>query len=209
MNNKLPVVFYIPNIVGYVRFVLILMALYFMVEKPLFTFFLCVSSVSMDALDGFLARRLNQSSKLGTILDYALDRATVAAFFFGLGTIYPKYLVVFVICMALDIVSHFFHLKSVEIQGKPNHKHIGANEPLLIRIYYLNKFNLTTICIMHDLFLGSLFLHHSTPNLIVKSLILISCPGFLLKTAIHATKIIRSSQILIANEESTKTQYET
>ncbi len=194
------ILLYWPNLVGYLRIVLLIAGLAIVLKAPLLGFFILLTSGLMDALDGFLARTLKQSSKFGAILDYALDRATVASFFVLLCIAYPTYWLLFNSLLSLDIMSHLFHLIASHAQKKKSHKEISQQEPLLLRLYYANRFNLTTTCLMHDLFLGFLFLHAYFPLLSVKLLALVMFPGFLFKTLIHIAKVIRSSHILIDAE---------
>ena len=71
-------IYTIPNIITFIRIFLIPIILYLLFsENPnivlIAGFLFIISSVS-DYFDGYLARTLNQSSKLGTLLDPIADK---------------------------------------------------------------------------------------------------------------------------------------
>lgn len=58
------VVFYAPNVIGYVRVILAILAFYHSASPVHFLFFYCTSYL-LDALDGYAARVLSQSTHDG------------------------------------------------------------------------------------------------------------------------------------------------
>ena len=66
---------YVPNLIGYVRIILTLSCLWTHEKYPLLTFLLYATSVTLDWFDGIYARKLNQCSKFGTMLDIITDKA--------------------------------------------------------------------------------------------------------------------------------------
>ena len=76
-------IYTIPNIITFIRIILIPIILYLLFsENPnivlIAGLLFIVSSVS-DYFDGYLARTLNQSSKLGTLLDPIADKLLIAS----------------------------------------------------------------------------------------------------------------------------------
>ncbi|XP_038053739.1 uncharacterized protein LOC119726211 [Patiria miniata] len=70
--SNLNIYFYVPNIIGYVRLLLLLLAWFCLRYPPWFiTFYL--SSFFLDFVDGAVARRLHQTSAFGAWLDVAID----------------------------------------------------------------------------------------------------------------------------------------
>ncbi|KAK8380425.1 hypothetical protein O3P69_016776 [Scylla paramamosain] len=67
------VLFYIPNIIGYVRLCLLLLAFCFLSSSPVWFVNLYIASIVLDAFDGFVARKLQQCSLFGAWLDVVLD----------------------------------------------------------------------------------------------------------------------------------------
>jgi len=68
-----------------------------------------------DVVDGWVARRFNQSSAYGGILDMVTDRVSTAGFLCMLSTLYVKYAFYFSMLVVLDIASHWFHMASVSL----------------------------------------------------------------------------------------------
>lgn len=66
------VLFYVPNIVGYIRLSLLVASLVAF-DWPLVFLALFGISVLLDGLDGYLARKLNQTSAFGAWFDVLID----------------------------------------------------------------------------------------------------------------------------------------
>ena len=65
---RLPVILYIPNILGYIRMFLAMLGLCHVQTSPSTSICLWVFSSFLDMIDGYLARKLNQCSKLGILV---------------------------------------------------------------------------------------------------------------------------------------------
>jgi len=76
----------IPNAISVVRLlgVPLFLWLILVAEADLWAFVVLVLGGASDWLDGYLARRLNQSSRVGEILDPLIDRLYIAAILLGL-----------------------------------------------------------------------------------------------------------------------------
>ncbi|MBQ1815142.1 MAG: CDP-alcohol phosphatidyltransferase family protein [Ruminococcus sp.] len=86
---KLPDLFTIPNFLTYLRFILIAPFMYFFLNEKFVAAAICIGISGLtDCFDGMLARRLNQVTSLGKILDPIADKLTLFAV---------------VICMAIQI----------------------------------------------------------------------------------------------------------
>ncbi len=70
------IIFNIPNSIGYFRLFLLFLCTLFYSENPWISFYLYVFSVSLDFIDGFIARKLNQCTKFGEWLDQMTDSFT-------------------------------------------------------------------------------------------------------------------------------------
>ncbi|KAB7504536.1 CDP-diacylglycerol--inositol 3-phosphatidyltransferase 1, partial [Armadillidium nasatum] len=66
------ILFYAPNIIGYLRIALLCTAFY-NYSSSVFFLLLYSSSVILDAVDGCVARRFNQTSSFGAWLDVIID----------------------------------------------------------------------------------------------------------------------------------------
>lgn len=109
-------VFTIPNIISFIRILLIVpFIIFFLMGKYLIAFSFIVLSGISDCLDGFLARKLNQISNLGKLLDPVADKLTVVAVVICLGVLIPKIMPIAVILACKDIlmlIGGFYLLKN-------------------------------------------------------------------------------------------------
>ncbi|RLP72604.1 CDP-diacylglycerol--glycerol-3-phosphate 3-phosphatidyltransferase [Mycetocola manganoxydans] len=97
----------VPNILSFLRLALVPVFLILLVEgQDLIALAVLALSGVTDFLDGFLARRLNQVSKLGQLLDPAADRLYIFAALLGLGwrELIPLWLVVVIIARDVMLV---------------------------------------------------------------------------------------------------------
>lgn len=73
-------IFTIPNILSYIRIILIVpFVILFIKENYLWAAVCLIASALSDCVDGFLARKLNQITKLGKMLDPIADKLTLLA----------------------------------------------------------------------------------------------------------------------------------
>ncbi|MEM9507319.1 MAG: CDP-alcohol phosphatidyltransferase family protein, partial [Cyanobacteria bacterium P01_E01_bin.35] len=135
------VLLYIPNIIGYVRFLFYLVSFIFHSwgNWQLCLTFYAVAFV-LDEFDGRAARAYNQSSNFGAALDMVADRSATAGLCLILALLYPDYLLVFIGAIALDISSHYYLIYATGILGKASHKDSSQwASNLLLKLYYGNK----------------------------------------------------------------------
>ena len=84
--NKFKQNFNIPNILSIMRIILIIPAVfYFLQDKYLNSALILGLSGITDMLDGMIARRLNQMTRLGSMLDPVADKLTLIAVVFCIG----------------------------------------------------------------------------------------------------------------------------
>jgi phosphatidylglycerophosphate synthase len=69
----LPVVLYVPNVLCYLRIILAYAGFFYSTTDPVLTVWIWIVSAFLDLFDGILARKLNQCSSLGILLDIAAD----------------------------------------------------------------------------------------------------------------------------------------
>lgn len=115
----------IPNIISVLRIVLVVPVVVLLFEREfvwaLLVFF--IAGVS-DGLDGYLAKRNNWVTRLGSILDPLADKALLMSSFIVLAwlELIPLWLVIIVICRDLIIVagSVVYHYLIGEFDMKPS-----------------------------------------------------------------------------------------
>ncbi|ESQ53102.1 hypothetical protein EUTSA_v10026160mg [Eutrema salsugineum] len=143
---KLSVYLYIPNIVGYMRVLLncIAFAVCFS-NKTLFSL-LYFFSFCCDAVDGWCARKFNQVSTFGAVLDMVTDRVSTACLLVILSQIYMPSLA-FLSLLALDIASHWLQMYSTFLSGKTSHKDVKDSTSWLFKLYYGNRMFMGYCCV--------------------------------------------------------------
>src|SRR3990167_5147863 len=104
-NSSLDVLYNFANLVGYVRVGILIILLFAFFNYPIFSATLYVTSLLLDGVDGYLARKLNQQSNFGAILDMVTDRTSVALLLIVLDIIYPGLFVFFTFLLLLDLAS--------------------------------------------------------------------------------------------------------
>ncbi|XP_043541283.1 CDP-diacylglycerol--inositol 3-phosphatidyltransferase [Chiloscyllium plagiosum] len=130
---------FVPNLIGYSRIILALIAFYFMLSDPVLATCLYLLSSLLDSLDGHAARLLNQCSKFGMMLDMLTDRCSTMCLLVNLSLLYPRYVFLFQLSMILDISSHWLHLHSAMMKGSSSHKKIDLSGNPILRVYYTNS----------------------------------------------------------------------
>lgn len=78
--NIVMVFLFVPNIIGYLRFLTLIACFFTYLTNPILTAVLYFISQGLDFVDGEAARHLNQCSRFGAVLDMTCDRAGDAAF---------------------------------------------------------------------------------------------------------------------------------
>lgn len=196
-DKHFPIYLYPSNIVDYFRLIFLFTGLFLIKVHPIFGVVCFISNLLLDALDGYLARRLNQVSSFGAILDYTIDRVSFATYVVILVTIYPNYLLLLCICLNLDLLSHFFHLQSCYALNKASHKDVTKDEPLILHIYY-KKVVLGATCLTHDLFFICLYLYAIYPTVGLGVFLCFMSVGVLFKTVVHITQITCAARNLLS-----------
>lgn len=105
-------------------------------------------SCLLDALDGVAARKFNQSTRFGAVLDMVTDRCTTTCLLVFLSTAKPAYSMVFQSLISLDLASHYVHMYATLAMGRSgqSHKDVSANANWLMNLYYTNKVSSHAIC---------------------------------------------------------------
>jgi CDP-diacylglycerol--inositol 3-phosphatidyltransferase len=151
---------YVPNLIGYVRFILYLASF---ISHSLGYWQLCIGLYAiafiLDEFDGRAARAYNQSSNFGAALDMVADRSATAGLCVILAQLYPDYLLAFIGAIALDISSHYYLIYATGIRGSASHKDSAqwSNNGLL-KLYYGNKSFMDLLILGNELFYLLLYL---------------------------------------------------
>lgn len=115
INAHSSAIFTIPNIISFTRILLIVpFIIFFLMGEYIVAFSFIVLSGISDCLDGFLARKLNQISDLGKLLDPVADKLTLVAVVICLGILIPKMMPIVVLLVFKDVlmlIGGFYLLK--------------------------------------------------------------------------------------------------
>lgn len=108
---------FIPNIIGYFRFAFLIASLFTYQNYPIQTILLYGFSQLFDMFDGMAARKFNQSTDFGAVLDMVCDRASDAVILAMLGSLYPEYSWLFYGDIILDLTSHWYQMYAALSSG--------------------------------------------------------------------------------------------
>ncbi|GER41158.1 CDP-diacylglycerol--glycerol-3-phosphate3-phosphatidyltransferase [Striga asiatica] len=155
--STLTVYLYVPNVIGYARIIMNCFAFAICFEnKRIFSILYFISFV-FDALDGWFARKLNQVSTFGAVLDMVTDRISTACLLVILSQVYrPGF--IFLSLLALDIASHWLQMYSSFLVGKSSHKDVKDSTSWLFRLYYGNRKFMGYCCVSCEVLYIVLFL---------------------------------------------------
>nr|NP_001187611.1 CDP-diacylglycerol--inositol 3-phosphatidyltransferase [Ictalurus punctatus]ADO28883.1 cdp-diacylglycerol--inositol 3-phosphatidyltransferase [Ictalurus punctatus] len=190
---------FVPNIIGYVRIILLFYACWYMTTDLARTMAAYLLSALLDAFDGHAARLLDQSTRFGAMLDMLSDRCATMCLLFTLGTFYPRWQFVFQLSARIDIASHWLHVHTSSQRGAASHKAICLDGNPLLRIYYTNRLVLFAMCAGNEIFYSMLYILYFTegPRVlglgVYRWLLCVSCPIALVKTCISLVHLYAAS----------------
>ncbi|KAF2194551.1 CDP-diacylglycerol-inositol 3-phosphatidyltransferas-like protein PIS [Zopfia rhizophila CBS 207.26] len=149
-----------PNLIGYSRVVLAVASLYYMPLHPRTCSLLYSVSCLLDALDGLAARKFEQSTKFGAVLDMVTDRCTTACLLVFLASAFPRWSILFQGLISLDLASHYMHMYATLSMGGSgqSHKKVDESRSWVLKMYYSNNKVLFTFCALNELFFIALYL---------------------------------------------------
>jgi len=124
---------YVPNLIGYSRVVLQLACFACALSRNRLAVVFYITAQFLDAVDGFAARMLNQTSQFGRVLDMVTDRASTTCLCMVLCHLYPGYIGGFTTLATLDLFSHWYHMHATLLLGGSSHK---DSDNWVVRLYY-------------------------------------------------------------------------
>lgn len=149
---------FVPNLIGYARVILAAISLYYMRDNPkMCTVLYCISCL-LDAFDGMFARRLDQSTRFGAVLDMVTDRCTTSCLLCFLTAAYPRCALLFQFLVTLDFSSHYIHMYSTLVSGSQSHKVVDSSRSRILNLYYTDTRVLFLFCACNEIFFVCLYL---------------------------------------------------
>ncbi|KAF2864991.1 CDP-alcohol phosphatidyltransferase-domain-containing protein [Massariosphaeria phaeospora] len=151
---------FFPNLIGYSRVVLAIFSLYYMPVHPRTCSLLYSISCLLDAVDGWAARKFEQSTKFGAVLDMVTDRCTTSCLLVFLASAFPRWSLVFQGLISLDLASHYMHMYATLSMGGSgqSHKKVDESRSWVLKQYYSNNKVLFTFCCLNEVFFIALYL---------------------------------------------------
>lgn len=145
---RLPVALYVPNLMGYARIWLAFWGLYEAAKsQPVTASWIWLTSASLDLWDGMLARKLNQCSQLGVLLDIAADNLLrscmwMAAVVANVET-YNQSPVVVLMAATFIITLEWMTMICTQLHATTSSEHwksCRTNDPWWIQMIFANNF---------------------------------------------------------------------
>jgi CDP-diacylglycerol--inositol 3-phosphatidyltransferase len=192
---------YIPNLIGYLRVILMFAAYYIADAKPIIAGCLYASSQLLDMMDGWAARKFNQATNFGAMLDMVTDRCSGIGLMMLVAFRRPNLTLFCHAVIWLDICSHWAHMKIQAESGEKSHKDVRSGFRLL-QYYYKTKWFMVLLIVGAEgypiyLYLSSfpdLFPEWFQPLVPVAGIVFL--PLFSLKHFINVLQFIRASILL-------------
>lgn len=198
MHTTKSPLFFIPNILDYVRILLLIVVICIFASHPGYAIALYALNSILDGLDGTLARLLNQQSKLGALLDFSIDRAAITILLGACIWVAPSFLILFISVMALDIGSHFAVCYASAYNNGSHLKFLAKGSPLL-GWFSQKSWVRYSICTSHDLFFALFIINTYMPSPYWMILWITLAPGMLIKTWIHLEQFYLAAKFVTAN----------
>lgn len=193
-----PIYFFYPNLIGYARIILAFAAFAVGFDCPL-TFLICYTlSFVLDAADGWAARKCNQSTMFGTILDMFTDRAATTAVIVVISHVIQCGRIGVLIAATLaflDVASHFTRMYVMSQLQKLSHKDTADSIFTLLRHYYSNRIVMGALCVGQELsyILGYAYFFYSdvpTVGAALYALLVVMVPLCFLKQVVNVQQLL-------------------
>ena len=215
------VLLYIPNLIGYSRVVFTLTSFALILWNAesywALAAVLYLASFVGDLFDGWAARKLNQTSSFGSVLDMITDRCSTLGFLFILAEIYrpvddangmPCFRALFLALVLLDISSHWCQMYASLSCGQ-HHKSEEGNKGrnFLVRWFYKYYWFFGYLCVGAEFTYILLFLLQYVPaeaQGLVKVGLLICVPGCAAKQFVNVAQLASSCYAIAAFDAEQK-----
>mmetsp|Transcript_35067 Transcript_35067/g.84908 ORF Transcript_35067/g.84908 Transcript_35067/m.84908 type:complete len:196 (+) Transcript_35067:2575-3162(+) len=168
--------------------------------------------------DGLLARKLNQTSEFGGLIDMLTDRLSTLGLLYVLSGDYqpqdlefgfPVFRLTFLTLIALDIASHWSQMFSTAILGA-HHKGDGANagRNFIVRLYYGNYFFFGYLCVATEILYIVAYAFQFTEGMschqLLQGILWVSFPGCLLKQLVNLMQLFSACYAVAQKDAKSK-----
>lgn len=150
-KRKLPIALYVPNIMGYARIFLAFTGLYISSSRPVAAIWTWLASASLDAMDGIVARALNQTSSLGILIDICADNMLRSSIWMAAAISGKSPMTTVMACLFISV--EWTTMLATQLSADMHWKEERHQDPWLIRMCFHNNFrNPLGILVMYGLF---------------------------------------------------------
>lgn len=224
------VLLYIPNLIGYMRIICASIGLLLMICTPQYwlpAILLYLMNFIGDLFDGLVARKYNQCSAFGGVLDMITDRCSTAALLFVLAgeyeqidkvLMFPVHRIIFLFLMILDVSSHWVQMHSSLALGL-HHKSDEGNQGknFLVRWFYKYYFFFGYLCVgaefTYIILYTKIHYHPLETNVlgsfvasVLNILLIIGIPGCFLKQLVNIAQFISSCRAIAQHDAEVATK---
>jgi CDP-diacylglycerol--inositol 3-phosphatidyltransferase len=214
------VLVYIPNLIGYARIACCLSSFVLMLTVPDFwvcSILLYLAGFVGDLIDGWAARRFNQMSSYGGVLDMVTDRCSTLGLLYVLGgeSAYngvSLWRLTFLMLQILDVSSHWTQMHS-SLSLNAHHKSVEGNagKNFLVRWFYQYYWFFGYLCVGAEftyalLYVKSRLLASDKPSPLldlVNYSLMVTSPGCVAKQTVNIMQLC-SSCYAIAKSDADK-----
>jgi phosphatidylglycerophosphate synthase len=138
--SRLPVFWYIPNVLCYIRIILALSALTYAPTAPWTAVSLWLTAGFMDFMDGWIARRFQQTSTYGVLLDVIADNTCRSSIWMAVAAQDPRrFLVVACILTSIEWLT-FFATQFHAATQRSHWKLARSKDPKWIQTFFRRHF---------------------------------------------------------------------
>mmetsp|Transcript_9514 Transcript_9514/g.13157 ORF Transcript_9514/g.13157 Transcript_9514/m.13157 type:complete len:223 (+) Transcript_9514:116-784(+) len=196
---------YVPNLIGYARVFLLIGFYVFALTRWEVAICAYIASFAGDLFDGYFAKKLNQCSTFGMILDMVTDRIATTGLLSILSIIYPRYAIIFTCLQGLDLSSHWFHMYSTATAGGHHKdKQTLKKRNFILRIYYGSYPLFAYLCVSAELTYVALYILYfvSDDNTFFLSRLysFFLLPGCILKQLVNIAQLTSAANELAARD---------
>jgi CDP-diacylglycerol--inositol 3-phosphatidyltransferase len=220
--SSVDVLIYVPNLIGYARVLSALIGFLIMICAPTFWLvgiLLYLLNFVGDLFDGWAARKFNQCSSFGGVLDMVTDRCSTAGLLFLLAgefgpvdalLLLPVYRISFLLLMLLDVSSHWVQMHSTLALGV-HHKSVEGNKrkSFLVRWFYKYYWFFGYLCVGAEFTYMLLYAHlhmivtSSTSvaiSAMLKVLLAVCIPGCIMKQFVNIAQLVSSCRAIAQHD---------
>lgn len=155
----------------------------------------------LDAFDGYAARKFNQGTSFGAVLDMVTDRCATTSLICYLCVIYPNFCLLWQMLVSLDLASHYMHMYAMLSSGSTSHKNVDEKQSKLLSLYYNNRKVLFLVCLVNELFYVALYLHYYEFFWLGTILAYLSAPVWLFKQIANVIQM-RNAALILATKDA-------